>query len=266
MSEFLGSAIIWPLQLAALFSIFLLRALLIAGGSALWAERSLWAKSRQIIPAMLSRRKYALEILQGAKVLLVDALVTILLIRAEVFQFAPLAGVWEFIVTFLLLFVWVEIFFYYSHRLFHWPRFFWIHRHHHQASPLNPWTSLSFSLVERLVLLAGVSVIPALVSWWMPFPLEAYAAYFLFNYVLNVYGHLNVETVPPRFTGTRLGQVLNTSTYHALHHLRYRGHYGLFTSTLDRFHGTKFSDYELKQKQSYERGVAVGARAGRVEA
>lgn len=244
----------WPYQVAALFLFLFFRALLVAGGSALWADLSPRARARKIIPAELTRRIYALDILQGAKVLLFDVLFATLLIRTGFLHFAPLNGFVSFALTFLVLFVWVEIYFYYSHRLFHLPKFFWIHRHHHQASPLNPWTSLSFSLFERFILLLGVSFMPALVSFWVPFPAEASGAYFFVNYLLNVYGHLNTETLPPGFTTSRIGKVMNTSTYHALHHLRYRGHFGLFTSTLDKIHGTKFADYEAKQKESFERG------------
>jgi sterol desaturase/sphingolipid hydroxylase (fatty acid hydroxylase superfamily) len=82
----------------------------------------------------------------------------------------------------------------------------------------KPWTSLAFSM-------------------------QGYFAYFLLNYILNIYGHLNVEFVPPGFLNTIPGKIINTTTYHALHHARYRGHYGLFTQVLDRAHGTWFPDY-----------------------
>lgn len=42
-----------------------------------------------------------------------------------------------------------------------------------------------------------------------------------------------------------VGKIINTPTYHALHHARYKGHYGLFTPYLDMMFGTYFKDYEI---------------------
>jgi sterol desaturase/sphingolipid hydroxylase (fatty acid hydroxylase superfamily) len=41
-----------------------------------------------------------------------------------------------------------------------------------------------------------------------------------------------------------LGKLLTSTTYHALHHSRYTGNYGLGTRVLDRFFGTEWEDYE----------------------
>ncbi|WP_371920198.1 hypothetical protein, partial [Pseudomonas sp. FW306-02-F04-AA] len=70
--------------------------------------------------------------------------------------------------------------------MLHIPSLFWIHRHHHQSAVINPWTSLAFSFPERLILLMGLAIIPALVSPWIPLPLECFIAYFFANYALNV--------------------------------------------------------------------------------
>jgi lathosterol oxidase len=137
----------------------------------------------------------------------------------------------------------------------HLPKFYWMHKHHHHSRATNPWTSLSFSVMERFVLYGGVILIPGIVSQFVPLSFDGYFLYFLANYILNVYGHLNVETVKPRFVNTWLGRFMNTTTYHALHHARYKGHYGLFTQTLDRWHDTRFADYEAVQKAAAEQST-----------
>ncbi len=76
------------------------------------------------------------------------------------------------------------------------------------------------------------------------------ALYGLANYALNVLGHSNVEVFPGWFARSRLGRWLVTPTYHALHHARYRGHYGLFTSVLDRCFGSVYADYEMVQQRA----------------
>lgn len=255
----------WGLQLALIFSIVSLRALLLAGGASLWLRLARWTYPRRIIKGVNRTAKLVVQAAGGLSILLLDTLVAVLLINTGVFRFMELpagrAGGEPFLLTFAALFIWTEIYFYYSHRLLHHPKLFWIHRHHHQSMVMNPWTSLSFSYLERFILLAGVVVVPALISRVRPFPIEAYAAYFFFNYVFNVFGHLNVELVPHAWVKSPVGRVFFTPTYHALHHQRYRGHFGLFTSALDKWHGTYFKDYEavhLKNKAAPAKGLQEG--------
>jgi lathosterol oxidase len=228
----------------ALFSFLAIRAMVVAGGAFAWSSVSQWARAHAIVQSEIPRPTLIREILTGFKILLVDALTFTTLFKLGLFKFAPLHGWIDFSITFSAMFIWTEIYFYYSHRLLHAPKFFWIHRHHHQATRINAWTSLSFSVTERLILLVGLALGPALFSSLLPFPVEGYGLYFTANYLLNVYGHLNVEITPKKFLTSAVGQVLNTTTYHSLHHLRYRGHFGLFTSTLDKVHGSYFHDYQ----------------------
>ena len=246
----------WPLQIAVIFAIVFTRALVLAGGTSAWIHFSKWAQGRQIMRGMSGSVLWC-SIADAAKVLLIDAIFTVFLLKIGLFHFetAP-SFVFSFSV-FAVMFVWVEVYFYYSHRLFHHPKLFWIHRLHHVgagggAPSLSPWTSLSFSVLERLVLLMGALLLPALISRFVPLPAEAVVGYFFLNYVLNVYAHLNVETLPNSFVYTGAGKVINTTTYHTMHHMRYRGHFGLFTSTMDRLHGTKFGDYETEHKKNTE--------------
>ena len=67
---------------------------------------------------------------------------------------------------------------------------------------------------------------------------------------MNVLGHSNLEVFPARFTQSPWGRWLITPTYHALHHARYRGHYGLFTQCLDRAFETVWPDYERVQQRA----------------
>ncbi len=243
----------WSFHLGLIFAVLATRAFIVAGGSVLWTRFSKWARAHQIVDGEILPKKLLIEILNGLKILFVDAVFAVILMRFGIFHFVKPEGWGSFLLVFAMFFVWVEVYFYYSHRLFHLPQFFWIHRHHHQSGLINPWTSLSFSIVERLILLFGVTLIPAVISFWFPFSYEVLISYFFLNYLLNVYGHLNVETLPEGFVHTKAGQYINTTTYHALHHMRYRGHFGLFTSFLDRLHGTKFSDYEVIHAKNYNK-------------
>ena len=148
------------------------------------------------------------------------------------------------LLTFAWLFVGFEVWFYVSHRLLHTRLLYPLHAQHHVAQVTQPLTSLSFSIAERVILLGGNFGLLVLAMEFMPVTLAGVFGYILFNYTFNVVGHGNTEWLPTRFVSSWAGRVFFTPTFHALHHARYQGHYGLYTVLLDRWLGTAFEDYE----------------------
>ena len=148
---------------------------------------------------------------------------------------ALLTGAW--------MFVGFEVWFYVSHRLLHTRLLYPLHAQHHVAQVTQPLTSLSFSIAERLLLMGGGFGLLLLAMELMPVTPAGMFGYILFNYTLNVIGHGNTEWLPERFVSSWAGRLLFTPTFHALHHARYQGHYGLYTVLLDRWFGTTFEDY-----------------------
>lgn len=146
--------------------------------------------------------------------------------------------------TFAWMFVTFEVWFYLVHRLLHLRALYFLHAQHHIAHVTDPLTSLSFSIPERVFLIGGALGILGLGTFFLPLTLSGAVLYLLLNYALNVYGHSNTEWMPAWFVRSALGRVFFTTTFHAMHHARYEGHYGLFTVVLDRLLGTAFSDYE----------------------
>ncbi|MDY7232514.1 sterol desaturase family protein [Hyalangium rubrum] len=147
------------------------------------------------------------------------------------------------LLSFAWMFVGFEVWFYVTHRLLHTRVLYRFHAQHHVAQVTDPLTSLSFSLLERLVLLGGSFGLVLLAMEVMPMTQAGLMGYILTNYVLNVVGHSNTEWLPKRFVSSWAGRLFFTPTFHALHHARYQGHYGLFTVVLDRWFGTAFTDY-----------------------
>lgn len=98
-------------------------------------------------------------------------------------------------------------------------------------------SALSFSVVEGLVIIVGYLAGMVVISYWTPL---TFAGLFLhivvINHIFNTLGHSNVELVPP-------GSPFNGTTFHAMHHARFSGNYGLLTPILDRVFGTQFPDY-----------------------
>jgi len=220
------------------------RSAIIAGAGHWLSQKTKWAQKRQIYKLPFAQGQLRSELISAAKICLFDPLVF-----APVFYFGLLdmttTSSWSFFYTFGIMFIWYEAWFYFSHRLLHTKTFYFLHKQHHKAKVTSAFTSLSFSLIERAILLVGAIAFPVgLAQFGVEISFHGLVSYFLMNYLLNVYGHLNTEVIPHRWVKSKIGKVLMTPTYHALHHSRYNGHYGLFTRILDRAFDTEFEDYE----------------------
>ena len=156
----------------------------------------------------------------------------------------------NFIYTFVIVFVWTEIWHYFSHRAMHHKALLFIHREHHKSKITNPISSISFSFLEKLIFSVGIIVPVAGLSHIFPISFYGIYAYYLFYFVTNVIGHSNIEIRKPGYTKTWIGKVINTPTYHAMHHARYVKNYGLITSTLDRMFNTMWEDYDKVQTRA----------------
>ncbi len=164
----------------------------------------------------------------------------------------PQETVFNFIYTFLIVFVWTEIWHYFSHRLMHHKSLLWIHREHHNSKITNPLSSMSFSFLEKFIFSVGILAPVAALSAIIPISFYGIVAYYLFYFVTNALGHSNIEIRKPGYARTWIGRIINTPAYHAMHHARYVKNYGLITSTLDRLFNTMWEDYEKVQNNAAE--------------
>jgi Delta7-sterol 5-desaturase len=158
--------------------------------------------------------------------------------------------VFNFIYTFLIVFVWTEIWHYFSHRLMHHKSLLWIHREHHKSKVTNPVSSISFSFMEKFIFSVGIIGPVSYLSHFLPLSIYGLISYYLFYFVTNVLGHSNMEIRKPGYARTRMGKIFNTPAYHAMHHARYVKNYGLITSTLDRLFNTMWEDYDKVQERA----------------
>jgi Delta7-sterol 5-desaturase len=205
----------------------------------------------RIVQRAISERQVQRELLTAAGLTLLDAVVFVVVHHLDGLRFRP-AGVLSFVVTFAAIFGWFEVAYYVVHRLLHTRALYFIHRRHHEATTAHPFTGFAFSGSERLLqTFVGLGGI-ALASRVWAVDQVALETYLVLSYVVNFLAHSNLELASPSFARTGWGQVFITTTYHALHHTRFRGHYGLYTVVLDRLCGTAFSDYAAVQQRAAE--------------
>lgn len=161
-------------------------------------------------------------------------------------------GVGYYLLTFPLMFIIHDTYFYWMHRFMHLPKVFKkVHLVHHQSTNPTPWTSYSFHFLEAVL---EACIIP-LIAFILPVHSSALGLFLLFQFIYNVYGHLGFELYPRYFTKTWIGKWINTSVAHNMHHKYFKGNYGLYFLFWDRAMGTLREDYD----QTFDRTTAPKA-------
>ena len=150
-------------------------------------------------------------------------------------------GVLYYILSWVLMFLIHDTYFYWVHRAMHHPVLFkHVHLVHHKSTNPSPWTAYAFHPFEAFL---EALIIP-IIAFTIPTHIGAIGLFFLFQIVYNVYGHLGFELYPSGFHKTWIGRYINTSVAHNLHHDKYHGNYGLYFLFWDRLLGTMRSDYD----------------------
>lgn len=153
--------------------------------------------------------------------------------------------IWYYILTFPLMFIIHDTYFYWMHRTMHHPTIFkYAHLIHHKSTNPSPWAAYSFHPIEAFFEAMAFPIIVLLI----PVHISAIATFFLFQIFYNVYGHLGFEIYPKGFNKHWFGKWINTSTHHNLHHKHFDNSYGLYFTFWDRLMGTMAPQYD----QSFE--------------
>ncbi len=166
--------------------------------------------------------------------------------------------------TFLLTFIWTEVWHYVSHVAMHVKQLHFIHREHHLSLLTEPWTSVSFSFLEKFIFSSGILGMLAAFSQVHPLSAVGIFAYYLLYFFTNTLGHANFEFRKEGYYRSFMGSVFNSPSYHAMHHARYIKNYGLLTPWLDRIFGTEWDDVPEVQSRA-ARGEPLTALSERCE-
>lgn len=162
-------------------------------------------------------------------------------------------GIPYYILSWVLMFLIHDTYFYWMHRAMHHPFLFkHVHLVHHKSTNPSPWTAYAFHPIEGFL---EALIIP-IIAFSIPTHFGAMSMFFLFQIGYNVYGHLGFEIYPKGFHKTWLGKYVNTSVAHNLHHDKFHGNYGLYFLIWDRILGTVRSDYDTVYEVTTEKHLA----------
>jgi Delta7-sterol 5-desaturase len=149
-------------------------------------------------------------------------------------------GLWYIGVSYGLVLLLQDTYFYFTHRLFHHPRLFpWLHRGHHRSHHPTPWTSFAFDPLEAVVqslFLIGIVFV-------MPLHFITLIAVLTTMTIWAVVNHLGVDRLPQSFPHHWLGRWVIGPAHHSIHHRQYTAHYGLYFTLWDNLLGTQDLNY-----------------------
>lgn len=144
-------------------------------------------------------------------------------------------GYFYFFLSFLLMVIVHDAYFYWTHRFMHLPKVFhWFHKRHHLSHNPTPWAAFSFHPLEAIVSVGFIPIIVFIIPAH-PFAIFTFLGYMV---LINVMGHLGYEVLPEKFRKNKVGKWQNTSTNHNIHHKHSQYNYGLYFTFWDRVMST----------------------------
>jgi sterol desaturase/sphingolipid hydroxylase (fatty acid hydroxylase superfamily) len=147
-----------------------------------------------------------------------------------------------------------DTYFYWVHRLMHYPKLFRLfHLVHHKSNNPSPWAAYAFHPLEAVL----ESLIFVVFLFTIPVHSIHLKFFFIFSLLYNVYGHLGFELYPKNFHKHWLGKWMNTSVAHNMHHQYFTGNYGLYFTIWDRIAGTLKENYHETFEEVTSRSNAV---------
>jgi ferredoxin-NADP reductase/sterol desaturase/sphingolipid hydroxylase (fatty acid hydroxylase superfamily) len=156
---------------------------------------------------------------------------------------------WLGLSFFIILFI-DDMFFYWSHRAMHHPRFYkFFHKVHHESTDPSPLTAFAFHPSEAVIEQLMHVVLPFL----LPLNFGVILAWQIFSMLNNVLAHLGYEIYPKGWVKFPLLQFKTASTHHNMHHQLFNGNYALYFTWWDKWMGTEFKEYETRHEQIFER-------------
>lgn len=147
-------------------------------------------------------------------------------------------GYWYLPLSFVLVTLAHEVYFYGTHRWMHQKSVFKIiHKVHHDSKNLSPWASFSFHPYEALILAAFLPLITLVI----PLHPVVLISYMVFMTITAISNHLGHELIGNKF----FLKHFISGTHHSYHHKFYNHNFGLYFCFMDRMFKTEHNKKEL---------------------
>jgi Delta7-sterol 5-desaturase len=212
-----------------------------------WANRKIQAKypnSKQII----SEIKYSIISI------FIFAFVGVLIFSLgkmgilQVYTDVSKHGWLYFVASLVVLLLFHDTYFYWSHRALHHPKLIRFHLIHHHSHNTTPFTSFSFHPVEAIVQTGFIFILI-----FLPVNVYVLAIVMTWQMFFNVLGHLGFEVFSKKFHNSFIGRQFNTVTHHNMHHRYTNQNFGLYFSFWDRIMKTNHKEYEQQYNANAEK-------------
>lgn len=168
------------------------------------------------------------------------------------FDFSDLPSYPKLLAQFFFMFFWAEFYFYWGHRFAHHPKFYWIHKKHHEARNPTiidaPWVSYwEYFFIDIPTLTGGLLLLGSNCHFF------SYVVFSIWATISNLDDHVGYE-FPWMFTKSLPFMASNTG--HNYHHLYNIGNYGAHSICWDVIFGTckDYSDHiDMMEKKKTDK-------------
>lgn len=233
-----------------LFGIILVRYFLVAGGMYLFFYtpfRQSFSEPdlRQPPDKKLIQSDIKLSVLSAAVFAIASALIlsSYSLGITQLYSDPRQYGLWYLGISYILVLILQDAYFYFTHRLFHHPALFqWVHQGHHRSRHPTPWTSFAFDPIEAIV----SSLFLISIVFILPLHFVTVIAVLTTMTVWAVINHLGIDRLPLSFPHHWLGKWFIGPDHHSIHHLKYNRHYGLYFTFWDKLLNTEDPNFTKK--------------------
>lgn len=145
-------------------------------------------------------------------------------------------GIWYLPLSFVILSLLHETYYYWMHRWMHNPKVFKkVHKVHHDSLVPSPWTAFSFHPWESLL---EAFIVPAILII-LPVNIFVLGLYLIFMTLSSVINHLDIEVYPKSFLNSHFGKLFIGATHHHFHHAEFKTNYGLYFTFWDKWMNTE---------------------------
>jgi sterol desaturase/sphingolipid hydroxylase (fatty acid hydroxylase superfamily) len=211
-----------------------------------------FSERRRIQARRPTSKDYRREILYSLLTTAVYATVALVTVRLEqagflhVYMDLDAYPFWYNALSLPLILVLHDAYFYWAHRLMHYPLLFRrFHLLHHRSHTPTPWAAYAFAPGEAFIMALFMPLVTAV----LPFHAVVIFVFLAIMILRNAMGHSGVEFHPRGWVDGPF-DCLTSVVHHDLHHQRARGNYGLYFTWWDRWMGTEFDDYKERFREA----------------